>query len=79
MELLFITKTLRQTANGRNDHVTMFILQLPLAVSSFSEKLSVFALELKASIVLYYFHLRTHIFKKTNANLTFAACRKRGA
>ena len=53
------------TANGRYDHVIMFILHLPLAVFSFSEKLSVFALELKARILLYYFHLRTHIFKKT--------------
>ena len=60
-------------ANGRNDHVTMFILHLPLAVFSFSEKLSSFALELKARIILYYFHLRTRIFK----NLTFAVCRKR--
>ena len=32
------------TANGRNDHVTMFILHLPLAVFIFSVKLSSFAL-----------------------------------
>ena len=37
------------TANGRNDHVTMFILHLPLAVFSFLEKLSRFALPSKAS------------------------------
>ena len=32
------------TANGRDDHATMFTLHLPLAVFSFSVKLSSFAL-----------------------------------
>ena len=42
---------LRQTAKGRNDHVTMFILHLPHAVFSLSVKFSSFASELKARIV----------------------------
>ena len=52
-------------ANGRNDHVTMFILHLPLAVFSFSVKLRNFALASKARIILYYSHLCTLYFKKT--------------
>ena len=43
------------TANGRNDHVTMFILYLPLAVFSFSVKLSSFALASKDRTVLVLF------------------------
>ena len=35
---------LRQTAKGRNDHVTMFFLHLPFAGFSFSVKLSSLAL-----------------------------------
>ena len=53
------------TANGRNDHVTMFFLHLPLAVFSFSVKMISFALATKARIILHYSHLRTHFFKKT--------------
>ena len=49
-----------------NDHMTMFILHLPLAVSSFSVKLSSFALASKARIVLHYSH------SCTNMNFTFA-------
>ena len=63
------------TANGRNDHVTMFILNLSLAVFSFSVKLSSLALASKVRIVLHYSHLCTHFFfqENKNANLTFAA------
>ena len=43
------------TANGRNDHVTMFIPHLWLAVFIFKAKLSSFALAPKARIVLHYF------------------------
>ena len=50
-------------ANGRNDHVTMFILYLPLAVFSFSVKLSIFALASKSRIILHNSH-HSH-FKKT--------------
>ena len=53
------------TANGRNDHVTMFTLYLPLAVFSLSAKLSTFVLASKARIILHYSYLRIHIFKKT--------------
>ena len=42
--------------NGRNDHVTMFILHLSLAVFSFSVKLSSFALASKVRICLLYSH-----------------------
>ena len=45
--------------NGRNDHVTMFILNLLLAVFSFLEKLSSFALASKARIILHFFLLCT--------------------
>ena len=45
-------------------HLTMFTLHLPLAVFSFSEKLSSFALASEARIILHYFHLSTHFFKK---------------
>ena len=48
------------TANGRNDHLTVFALYLPLAVFSFSLKLSCFALASKAKIILRYFHLCTY-------------------
>ena len=66
------------TANCRDDHVTMFTPHLPLAVFSFSEKLSSFALASKARIILHYCHLCTHFFQENrNANLTFAVCRKR--
>ena len=54
------TGDLRLTANSRNDHVTMFILHLPLAVFSVSVKLGSFALASKARIVLYYSHPCTH-------------------
>ena len=42
-------------ANGRNNDVTMFILYLPLAVFSFSVKLSSFALASKGRIFLVLF------------------------
>ena len=45
------------TANGRNDHVTMVILHRPLAVLSFSVKLSCFALASKDRISLHHSHL----------------------
>ena len=64
-------------ANGRNDHVTMFTVYLPLAVFTFSVKLSSFGLASKARIILYYSHLCTKILQENmNANLTFAVCRK---
>ena len=64
------------TANDRNDHVTMFILHLPLAVFSFSAKLSSFALASKVSPFFYYSHLCPISFfqENLNANLTFAVC-----
>ena len=53
--------------------MTMFILHLPLAVFSFSVKLSSFALASKVRIILRYSHLCTNCFKENiNANLTFA-------
>ena len=52
------------TANGRNDHVTMFTLHLPLAVFSLSVKLSSFALASKVRIILHYSNLCTNYFKK---------------
>ena len=48
------------------DHVTMFILFLPLAVFSFSVKSSSLALASKARISLHYSHLCTFYFKKTS-------------
>ena len=57
-------------ANGRNEHVTMFTPYLPLAVFSFSVKLSSFALVLKDRIISYYYHLCTNFFQENiNANL----------
>ena len=60
-------------SNGRNDHVTMFILHLPLAVFSFSVKLSSFALASNARIILHYSHLCAHFLKgNLNANLSLS-------
>ena len=56
------------TANGkrvRYEHLTMFILYLPLAVFSFSVKSSSSELASKATISLHYSHLCTLNFKKT--------------
>ena len=65
------------TSNDRNDLVTMFVHHLPLAVFSFSVKLSAFALASKVSI-LHCVHLCSNFFRENiNANLTFAVCRKR--
>ena len=65
------------TTNGRNDHVTMFNLYLPLAVFSFSVKLSSFTLAANVRIILHYSHPCTDFEEKLTANLTFAVCRKR--
>ena len=43
----------------------MFTLYLPLAVFSFSVKLSNFALVSKVRIILHYSYLSTNFFKKT--------------
>ena len=61
-----------QTTNGRNDHVTMFILHLSLAVFSFSVKLSNFALALKARIILHCSHSCTYFIKNRISRLSFA-------
>ena len=53
------------TANGRNDHVTLLVLHLQLAVFSFLVKLRSFALASKARIILHYSHLCSHFYKKT--------------
>ena len=62
---------LRQTAT----RVIMFILYLPLAVSSFSVKLGRFGLASKARIILHYsyMYLCAYFFTKTQ---TFAVFRK---
>ena len=57
------TITFTETANDRDDHVTTFILHLPLAVLSFSVKLSSFALASKIRIILSYCH-RVLIFSR---------------
>ena len=61
-------------ANGRNDHVNMFTLYLPLAVFSFSAKLSSLGSASKVRIILHYSHLLLLLFfqENINANLTFA-------
>ena len=56
--------SLRQTAELTEDLVIMFTLYLPLAVFSFSVKLSSFTLVSKAGIILYFSHLCIHFFKK---------------
>ena len=67
--MMMITETFRNTftpnRRGRNDHVTMFILYLLLAVFSFSVKFSSFGLASKARIILHHSHLSTYFFKKT--------------
>ena len=65
-----VIRSITLTANGRNDHVTMFTLYLPLAVFSFSVKLSSFALVSKDRIILHYSHLCFFFFQET---LSFAA------
>ena len=54
----------------RYDHVTMFILCLPLAVFSFSVKSSSFVLASKARISLHYSHVCTLYFKKTETQIS---------
>ena len=72
--------TITFTANVRYDHVTMFILYLPLAVCSFCVKSSSFALASKARISLHSSLSLYSLFQENiNANLTFAVCRKRGS
>ena len=64
-------------ANGRNDHVTMFILYLPHAVFSFSVKLSTFGLASKDKIVLQgWFHGKEIIFSNISKGrpLFFRVC-----
>ena len=53
------------TANGRNDHVAMFIPHLWLAVFIFSAKLDSFALAPRATIILHHSHPCTSFFEKT--------------
>ena len=57
---------------GRNDHVTMFILHLPLAVFSVAVKLSSFALASKVRIIFALF-LSMYLLSQgnINANLSF--------
>ena len=62
---MFLVLRVRQ-ANGRNDHVTMFTIYLPLAVFGFSIKLSSFASSSKARIILHYSHLGTNLTIKYN-------------
>ena len=59
----------------------MFTLCSPLAVFSFSVKLSSFVFASKTRIILHYSHLCTPAFfqENTNVNLTFAVCRKRAS
>ena len=53
--------------------MTMFILHFPLAVFSFSVKLSSFTLAPEARNCLHNTHLCTDFFQeKINANITFA-------
>ena len=52
----------------------MFTLNLLLVVFSFSEKLNIFELALKARIILRYSYLCTNFFQENlGAKLTFAA------
>ena len=75
-----LSNTLRPTANGRNDHVTMFTLNLPLAVFSFSKKIEYFGVSIKGHNYLLLFSSMYSFFQENiNANLTFAVSRKRGA
>ena len=53
-----------QTENGRNDHVTMFILNLPLAVFSFLVKLSSFVQGIKGLNYFALFPSAQQFFKK---------------
>ena len=55
-----------QTENSKTDQKTMYIIHLPLAVFSFSVKLSTCSLALvsSASTILHYSHLCTLFFKK---------------
>ena len=58
-------------ADGRNDHVTVFILHLSLAIFSFSKKISNFALASKAILkeLKGFSHLCTYFFKKTKTQI----------
>ena len=56
--------SLQKTAELTEDLVIMFPLFLPLAVFSFSVKLSSFTLVANVRIILYFSHLYIHFFKK---------------
>ena len=58
------------TANVRYDHVTMFILYLPLPIFSFPVKSSSFAFALNVRISLHYSHFCTLYFKKTQTRIS---------
>ena len=66
-------------ANGKrqNDHVTMFILNLPLAVFSFSVKSSGFALASKARIIQTIFTFVLFISRKRKCETHVCHLRKR--
>ena len=61
-----------ETANGRDDHVTTFILHLPLTVFSFSVKLSSFVLASKVSLFCSILIADSFSQESINASLTFA-------
>ena len=61
-----------QTANNRNDHVTMLIPNLSLVVFSFSVKLSSLALASKSSISVFIFS-RNH---KRESHVTILSKKK---
>ena len=67
-------------ANGRNDHVTMFILCLPLALFQFLRKIECFCVRIKGQNYLVLFSFTFSYFQENiNANLMFAVCRQRDA
>ena len=70
------------TASGRNDRMTMFIPDFPLAVCSFSVKLSSFYVSIRSQnyfCAILIFELFFFFFFQENINtdLTIAVCRKR--
>ena len=59
----------------KGDHVTMFLLHLPLAVFSFSVKLSSFAFDGSESFAPFS-SMYSFFQENVNANFTFVVCSK---
>ena len=62
---IILASRLRQTANGRSVHVTMFSPRLPLSVYCFLVMVSSFMFAISTRIILHYSHILIVYFEET--------------